>query len=258
VLLLARERGAAGGPDDTVGSACLEALDQAAHGTTSIRHYIDADGHYVITWADADGLDDVVWPRTDDDPVWGSTWLRDVLGFAGDETSSVVSTTRGDMRVMRSTKRCRLTLRVSRAKNRFTRGIEHVVEGGRRVNGEHAVRISDAYQSSVLEFDLDGPGRRETFADLVDHALRLFDQHLPPGSPFDLFFDWPGDFRRYRSPVDVAVDAPAHDTSYTSHRHPMRGRMRLSRSPRQNRIEMRPEGTAERFVPMSLQVEHRD
>lgn len=258
VLRLLRRRGSAGGPDDGVGSACIEALDQAAHSSSSPAWMFDEDGHTVVTWADGDSLDDIVWPRADDDPAWGSTWLRDVLGFRGDETSIVVTTDRGDMRKVRSTKRSLLGLRTSRTKDRFTQSILHHTEGGRRINGEHATRVVDAYTSAVLEFDLDGPGRRLTYDDLTDHAKKVFGDHLPPGGNFEIFFDWPGDMRRYRSPVDVNVDQPAHDTSYTSHRHPMRGRLRLARGARQNRLQLKPEGTAERFVPISLQVDFRD
>ena len=213
----------------------MEGTDVAAISGDS-RWYIDNDGHVVNS---SIGLSALAWNISD-------TWLRNYLGFTGDETT----TTLNGYTVLTATYPCNSVLVPSRPYQQNHVSVENVSQARRRIGGGYSSNYIGTYRTSVLGFDLDA---RLDLIDLYQHFIHKFIPYASEGERINFYQVW-GDSRRTLITSDVNSFQLAHDLVYTSSRNGFEGRIRASIVSKQ--FDLIFPGNMRRRVPVTMRLEH--
>lgn len=233
LVVACRSRG--NGDVDDLNTATLEGADVAAT-SGDTRWYIDNEGHVVNS---SIGLSALAWNISD-------TWLRNYLGFTGDETT----TTLNGYTVLTATYPCNSVLVPSRPYQQNHVSVENVSQARRRIGGGYSSNYIGTYRTSVLGFDLDA---RLDLIDLYQHFIHKFIPYASEGERINFYQVW-GDSRRTLITSDVNSFQLAHDLVYTSSRNGFEGRIRASIVSKQ--FDLIFPGNMRRRVPVTMRLEH--
>lgn len=237
VPTLLRERGSVGDPDDTNPTNNIEALDQAAQGSTGLRWYLNDDGFVACEYFT--GLGDISWT---------STTFRDRLGFNGTETPVID----GSFSIITAKYRMPGTLFPSRPVQRSHLKVDQVAQARRLIGGGYVSNFVGSYITSVVNFDLDA---RLDQIDLYRHFTNKFMQYISSGERINYYQGW-GDSRRALIHADVTIaSTDEYTVLFTSEDNGDQGRIRGSVTPLTT-VDLVYPGDLRRKVPVTLEIEH--
>jgi len=188
---------------------CLEALDNAALGVTSLRWGINDTGHVFTTRPSA------VAAR----PSFGNTAFRDALGFDGSETE-VASGSLRTLTAARLPPSLVLPFGLQRCHPWTDEAGEYVDLRDGSIAGQ------EMQATSGWEVDLYVQGPAMGDADETHHVFGRFLPLARRARGLNLYRGW-GDSRRWLSPYAVTASQLAYDLLYTS--QPDTGRLRCVR-----------------------------
>lgn len=252
VITALRVRGVVADVDDVAEDLCIEDLDLAEYGPGQIRWFLDDDGHVVCTWPDALGLDDPEWVTDtgDDDNNAAVADFARARGFTGSESSSLVSTDSGDIRVYRGTWPDQTALITELPPGVIIEGRDQNTVGGQLSGPDVANLLVYEYPTLRVPLALPGPGAS------TDLSRHFIDQWLVAARDrVTLYQQWPGEPRRALALRKVGHGQDAYDLLYTSERDGRRGRIICARLPSdERRRELSYENTSRRLVPIELRL----
>jgi len=233
LVIACRARG--NGDIDDLNTSTLEGVDVAAT-SGDTRWFIDNDGHVVNS---SIGISALTWNISD-------TWLRNYLGFSGDETT----TTLNGYTIVTASYPCNSVLVPSRPYQQNHVSVENVSQARRRIGGGYTSNYVGTYRTTVLGFDLDA---RLDLIDLYQHFIHKFIPYASNGERVNFYQVW-GDSRRTLITSDVNTFQLAHDLVYTSSRNGFEGRIRASIVSKQ--FDLIFPGNMRRRVPVTMRLEH--
>ncbi len=233
LVVACRARG--NGDIDDLNTSTLEGADVAAT-SGDTRWFVDNDGHVVNS---SIGISALTWNISD-------TWLRNYLGFSGDETT----TTLNGYTIVTASYPCNSVLVPSRPYQQNHVSVENVSQARRRIGGGYTSNYVGTYRTTVLGFDLDA---RLDLIDLYQHFIHKFIPYASNGERVNFYQVW-GDSRRTLITSDVNTFQLAHDLVYTSSRNGFEGRIRASIVSKQ--FDLIFPGNMRRRVPVTMRLEH--
>ena len=233
LVIACRARG--NGDIDDLNTSTLEGVDVAAT-SGDTRWFVDNDGHVVNS---SIGISALTWNISD-------TWLRNYLGFSGDETT----TTLNGYTIVTASYPCNSVLVPSRPYQQNHVSVENVSQARRRIGGGYTSNYVGTYRTTVLGFDLDA---RLDLIDLYQHFIHKFIPYASNGERVNFYQVW-GDSRRTLITSDVNTFQLAHDLVYTSSRNGFEGRIRASIVSKQ--FDLIFPGNMRRRVPVTMRLEH--
>ena len=191
-----------------VGGLHLEALDNAAidtdgggdgTGDEGVRWYVTEAGH--VGWAAPTGTVDAI-------ETWGSTVVRKLLGWTGNET---VTTASGlDYQV--GERPAFHAWRPSRHVQREAFRLDLPTEGVRLTDGSIASQNAGSYEVDSWTVFLDGPADSQNdYPRIAGHFLKA----AFTGARISIFQAWP-EHRALQDELAVDVDTAAYSTTVTS------------------------------------------
>ena len=238
VPVILRERGAVGDADDVNATDCIEALDQAAQGSTDLIWYLNDSGYVVCEY----------FASTVGAITWSSTTFRDRLGFNGTETP----VDDAGFKILTAKNRMPSTLFPSRPVQRSHLRVDQVSQARRLIGGGYVSNFVGSYITSVVNFDLDA---RLDQIDLYRHFTDKFMPYISSGERINYYQGW-GDSRRALIHADVTTSAVDEYTLlFTSEDNGDQGRIRGSLSPTSS-IDLVYPGDLRRKVPVLMEIEH--
>lgn len=216
--------------------ADITKLDASAQGNNNITWFLDDRGYVNCSYLTSIG-----------DITWSSSVFRDLLGFTGDETATVYSTTYS---LLTATHKPVGVLIPSRPYQSHHLRVQNESQSRRLIGGGYVSNFIGSYITSVLSFDLDA------LLDQVDDYRHFTDRWLPycsAGERLNIYLGW-GDSRRALLTAQVTADQPAYDLLYTSEDNGEYGRVRGSLTI--NTLDLAYPTRLKRRVPVTLEVEH--
>ena len=233
LVIACRARG--NGDIDDLNTSTLEGVDVAAT-SGDTRWFVDNDGHVVNS---SIGISALTWNISD-------TWLRNYLGFSGDETT----TTLNGYTIVTASYPCNSVLVPSRPYQQNHVSVENVSQARRRIGGGYTSNYVGTYRTTVLGLALDA---RLDLIDLYQHFIHKFIPYASNGERVNFYQVW-GDSRRTLITSDVNTFQLAHDLVYTSSRNGFEGRIRASIVSKQ--FDLIFPGNMRRRVPVTMRLEH--
>ena len=221
---------------DTLSVAELTKLDINAQGNNNITWFIDDNGYVNCSYLTSIG-----------DITWSSSAFRDLLGFKGDETATVYSTSYS---LLTATHKPVGVLIPSRPYQSHHLRVQNESQSRRLIGGGYVSNFIGSYITSILSFDLDA------LLDQVDDYRHFTDRWMPycsGGERLNIYLGW-GDSRRALLTAQVTADQPTYDLLYTSEDNGEYGRVRGSLTI--NTLDLSYPTRLKRRVPVTIEVEH--
>ena len=222
--------------DDVFSETDLNKLDTLAQSNNNISWFLDDNGRVNCSYLTSIG-----------DITWSSSAFRDLLGFTGDETATVYSTTYS---LLTATHKPVGVLIPSRPYQSHHLRVQNESQSRRLIGGGYVSNFIGSYITSILSFDLDA------LLDEVDDYRHFTDRWMPycsAGERINIYLGW-GDSRRALLTAQVTADQPAYDLLYTSEDNGEYGRVRGSLTI--NTLDLSYPTRLKRRVPVTLEVEH--
>ena len=221
---------------DTLNVAELTKLDINAQGNNNITWFIDDNGYVNCSYLTSIG-----------DITWSSSAFRDLLGFKGNETATIYSTSYS---LLTATHKPVGVLIPSRPYQSHHLRVQNESQSRRLIGGGYVSNFIGSYITSILSFDLDA------LLDQVDDYRHFTDRWMPycsGGERLNIYLGW-GDSRRALLTAEVTADQPAYDLLYTSEDNGEYGRVRGSLTI--NTLDLSYPTRLKRRVPVTIEVEH--
>lgn len=221
---------------DTLSVAEITKLDANAQSNNNITWFIDNDGYVNCSYLTSIG-----------DITWSSSAFRDLLGFKGDETATVYSTTYS---LLTASHKPVGVLIPSRPYQSHHLRVQNESQSRRLIGGGYVSNFIGSYITSILSFDLDA------LLDQVDDYRHFTNRWMPycsGGERLNIYLGW-GDSRRALLTAQVTADQPAYDLLYTSEDNGEYGRVRGSLTI--NTLDLSYPTRLKRRVPITIEVEH--
>ena len=221
---------------DTSSVAELTKLDINAQTNNHITWFIDDNGYVNCSYLTSIG-----------DITWSSSAFRDLLGFKGDETATVYSTS---FSLLTATHKPVGVLIPSRPYQSHHLRVQNESQSRRLIGGGYTSNFIGSYITSILSFDLDA------LLDQVDDYRHFTDRWMPycsAGERVNIYLGW-GDSRRALLTAEVTADQPAYDLLFTSEDNGEYGRVRGSLTI--NTLDLSYPTRLKRRVPVTIEVEH--
>lgn len=237
VLTLLRARGVTSDADELYSTTCLEALHEAALGSTSSTVFwvVNADGHV-----------EAHYPALNGAITWLSTSFRDRLGFSGSEVAETTST---DYRKITADRPLPGALFPSRPYQAHFYSTETMSTARRLLGGGYTSNFLGSYVTSNLTFDLDALLDQK---DLYRHFTEGFLPYCGEGERINFYQGW-GDSRRALREGLVTSSQPAYDILYTAEDNGALGRLRCSMVSKEFSLSY---GDLQKRVPVTISLEH--
>ena len=221
---------------DTLSVAEITKLDANAQSNNNITWFIDNDGYVNCSYLTSIG-----------DITWSSSAFRDLLGFKGDETATVYSTTYS---LLTASHKPVGVLIPSRPYQSHHLRVQNESQSRRLIGGGYVSNFIGSYITSILSSDLDA------LLDQVDDYRHFTNRWMPycsGGERLNIYLGW-GDSRRALLTAQVTADQPAYDLLYTSEDNGEYGRVRGSLTI--NTLDLSYPTRLKRRVPITIEVEH--
>lgn len=241
VITLLRGRGVVGDLDDQADGICLEAVDQAVHGTT-IRWGLTQQGHTYAAWRTG-----TVAPIT-----WVDTSFRDYLGFTGLETVQSV----GLLDYVVSDHPARACWCPTNPLQDYYPLVNDPSRARRMETGRYAARHRQQIHQVAVELLVDGPAAPRN---LLAHVRYRWWPLARVGRPVTLYPNWL-ERRRRLLPHQVTAGQPAYDLLYTAEGNGRVGRLRCRMATDNDattRFDFGPDRVEDR-VPVTLTLDERE
>lgn len=237
IMTLLRNRGVTSDADELYSTTCLEALHEAALGSSSSTVFwlINDDGHV-----------EAHYPAVNGAITWTSTSFRDRLGFSGSEASSVTS---ADYVKITADRPLPGALFPSRPYQAHFYSTETMSTARRLLGGGYVSNFLGSYVTSNLTFDLDALLDQ---TDLYRHFTEGFLPYCGEGERINFYQGW-GDARRSLRSGLVSSNQPAYDLLYTSENNGDLGRLRCSMRSTDFDLSF---GALKKRVPVTVSLEH--
>lgn len=237
ITTLLRNRGVTSDADELYGTTCLEALHEAALGSTTSTVFwlINDDGHV-----------EAHYPAVNGAISWTSTSFRDRLGFSGSETAVVTSASYVKLTAARPLPGALFPSRPYQAHFYST---ETMSTARRLLGGGYVSNFLGSYVTSNLTFDLDALLDQ---VDLYRHFTEGFLPYCGEGERVNFYQAW-GDSRRSLRSGLVSSNQPAYDLLYTSENNGDLGRLRCSMRSTDFDLSF---GALKKRVPVTISLEH--
>ena len=235
VTVFIRDRSAVSDAD-VFGLASLEERDQAAMSDDRISWFIDDTGRVASSYLTSLGS-----------ISWSSTEIRDLLGFTGDETPVVYSSSYS---LITATHKAAGVLVPSRPYQRHHIKAENVSQSRRLIGGGYVSNYVGTYATSMLNFDLDA---RLDLSDDYQHFIHRWMPYASSGERVNFYQSW-GDSRRALRTDQINASQPAYDSLFTSESNGDCGRIRSSIVTPV--FDLSYPTRLRRRVPVSMELEH--
>jgi hypothetical protein len=222
--------------DDVFSETDLNKLDTLAQSNNNISWFLDDNGRVNCSYLTSIG-----------DITWSSSVFRDLLGFTGDETATVYSTSYS---LLTATHKPVGVLIPSRPYQSHHLRVQNESQSRRLIGGGYVSNFIGSYITSILSFDLDA------LLDQTDDYRHFTDRWMPycsAGERINIYLGW-GDSRRALLTAQITADQPAYDLLYTSEDNGEYGRVRGSLTI--NTLDLSYPTRLKRRVPVTIEVEH--
>jgi hypothetical protein len=222
--------------DDVFSETDLNKLDTLAQSNNNISWFLDDNGRVNCSYLTSIG-----------DITWSSSAFRDLLGFKGDETATVYSTSYS---LLTATHKPVGVLIPSRPYQSHHLRVQNESQSRRLIGGGYVSNFIGSYITSILSFDLDA------LLDQTDDYRHFTNRWMPycsAGERINIYLGW-GDSRRALLTAQITADQPAYDLLYTSEDNGEYGRVRGSLTI--NTLDLSYPTRLKRRVPVTIEVEH--
>ena len=222
--------------DDVFSETDLNKLDTLAQSNNNISWFLDDNGRVNCSYLTSIG-----------DITWSSSAFRDLLGFTGDETATIYSTSYS---LLTATHKPVGVLIPSRPYQSHHLRVQNESQSRRLIGGGYVSNFIGSYVTSILSFDLDA------LLDQTDDYRHFTDRWMPycsAGERINIYLGW-GDSRRALLTAQITADQPAYDLLYTSEDNGEYGRVRGSLTI--NTLDLSYPTRLKRRVPVTIEVEH--
>ena len=190
---------------DSFGLGTLETLDVANTITWTLNDSGFVQCHYLNSQGDIS---------------WSSTAIRDLLGFAGDETPVIDG---AESRLTASKHSPTVLFPTRPLQNQYSK-VENLSQFRRFIGGGYSSNLIGSYVTTILNFDLDA---RLDSKDDYQHFAHKFAEYLAGGSRVNVYQSW-GDSRRALRFDQITSSQDEYDLLYTSEENSERGRLRTT------------------------------